>query len=154
MVTQSDFGIDFLQSRLDEEIALAKHIGIVVDTANDATVVLRAPLKSNGNHKGTAFGGSLYSVAVLAGWAWLTRFMAVNSISGDAVIQESTTHYLAPVAGELKASVLTPSSADVDKFRKMLVRSGRGRIRLRVEMQHDNALATLFDGVFAAMARR
>jgi len=56
-----------LQERIDQEIPLAKHIGIVVESADDTTVVLRAPLAPNGNHKGTAFGGSLYSVAVLSG---------------------------------------------------------------------------------------
>ena len=52
---------------------LAKHIGIVVESADDSAVVLRAPLAPNANYKGTAFGGSLYSVAVLTGWAWVTR---------------------------------------------------------------------------------
>ena len=28
----------------------------------------------NANHKGTAFGGSLFCVAVLTGWAWATRY--------------------------------------------------------------------------------
>jgi thioesterase domain-containing protein len=148
------FGTAFLQERLDKDIILAKHIGIIVDAANDQTVVLRAPLAPNENHKGTAFGGSLYSVAVLAGWAWLTRFLSLNGIAAEAVIQESNIHYLAPVHGELRACLITPSSAEIDKFRRMLERAGRGRIRLRVEIQNHETLATIFDGVFAATLRR
>src|SRR5438477_5429809 len=122
------FGAAQLQQRIDQEIQLAKHIGIVVESADDASVVLRAPLAPNGNHKGTAFGGSLYSVAVLSGWAWLTRFLELRGIAADAVIQQSTMEFLAPVRGELHARMRPPASAELEKFGKMLERAGRGRI--------------------------
>ena len=48
--------------RIVGEFPLARHIGIVVESADDAAVVLRAPLAPNANYKGTAFGGSLYSL--------------------------------------------------------------------------------------------
>lgn len=132
---------------------LGRHIGIVVESADDAAVVLRAPLAPNANYKGTAFGGSLYSVAVLTGWAWVTRYLAARDLPADAVIQESTMRFLTPVKGELRASVAAPADAQIDKFRKMLQRAGRGRIRLRVEINHEHTLAALFDGVFAAAIR-
>ncbi len=133
---------------------LARHIGIVVESADDSCVVLRAPLALNANYKGTAFGGSLYSVAVLTGWAWFTRYLAARDLPADAVIQESNMRFLAPVQGELRACAAAPPDAQIDKFRKMLQRAGRGRIRLRVEIIYDQTLAALFDGVFAAALRR
>jgi hypothetical protein len=36
----------------------------------------------------------------------------------------------------------------------MLQRAGRGRIRLRVEIIYGQTLATLFEGVFAAVIRQ
>jgi hypothetical protein len=42
----------------------------------------------------------------------------------------------------------------VDKFLKMLARSGRGRIRLHVEILDGATLAARFDGVFVAALRR
>lgn len=148
------FGRDYLQNRVVQEFALARHMGIVVESAEDAAVVLRAPLALNANYKGTAFGGSLYSVAVLAGWAWVTRHLAAQAVAADAVIQESSVQFLHPVQGELRATALAPEGARIDKFRKMLRRSGRGRIRLRVEIEYDQTLAMLFEGVFAAAVRR
>ena len=117
---------------------LAKHMGIVVESADDAAVVLRAPLAPNANHKGTAFGGSLYSLAVLTGWAWLTRFLATRELDAEAVIQESSMRFLMPVHGEMRACVEIPAAAEVAKFRKMLLRADRGRIRLQVNM-HEGA---------------
>jgi thioesterase domain-containing protein len=96
----------------------------------------------------------LYSVAVLTGWAWFTRYLAARDLSADAVIQESNMRFLAPVHGELRASAAAPSDAQIDKFRKMLQRAGRGRIRLRVEIIYDQTLAALFEGVFAAALRQ
>jgi thioesterase domain-containing protein len=149
----ANFGRDYLQNRIVGEFALARHIDIVVERADDAAVVLRAPLAPNANYKGTAFGGSLYSVAVLTGWAWVTRYLAARGIEADAVIQESSIHFLAPVHGELRASVAAPPEPQIAKFRKMLQRAGRGRIRLRVEIIYNQTLATLFEGVFAAVLR-
>jgi thioesterase domain-containing protein len=150
----AEFGRDYLQNRIVGEFELARHIGIVVESADDATVVLRAPLAPNANYKGTAFGGSLYALAVLTGWAWVTRYLAARGVPADAVIQESNVRFLSPVHGELRATAAAPTEAQLDKFRKMLQRAGRGRIRLRVEINHDETLATLFEGVFAAAIRR
>ena len=133
---------------------LARHIGIVVESADDGAVVLRAPLAPNANYKGTAFGGSLFSIAVLTGWAWVTRYLEARGLPADAVIQESSVHFLAPVRGDLRASAAAPSGAQIDKFRRMLQRAGRGRIRLRVEINYEQTLAALFEGVFAAALRQ
>jgi len=148
------FDSDYLQSRIVQEFALARHIGVIVESADDAGVVLRAPLALNANYKGTAFGGSLYSLAVLAGWAWVTRYLAAQGVAADAVIQESNVRFLAPVQGELRASVTAPAAVHIDKFRRMLQRAGRGRIRLRVEIKYGQTVATLFEGVFAAALRQ
>ena len=148
------FGAEYLQERIDREIMLAKPMGIIVESANDSSLVLRAPLAPNANHKGTAFGGSLYSLAVLTGWAWLTRFLATRRLDAEAVIQESSMRFLAPVHGEMRACIEIPAAADMDKLQKMLVRADRGRIRLQVKIHEGSRLATVFDGLFAAAMRR
>jgi thioesterase domain-containing protein len=153
MPRAGDFGVSFLQGLIEGEIALAKHIGVVVESADDHTLVLRAPLAPNANHKGTAFGGSLYSLAALAGWAWATRYFAVRDIAASAVIQESSMRFLLPVHGEFSAHLLTPTEAAIDKFRKMLERAARGRIQLRVELRNGMAVAARFEGLFAAAMR-
>jgi thioesterase domain-containing protein len=154
-VTQSlNFGAEYLQSRIDLQITLAKPMGVLVESAEDSAVILRAPLARNSNHKGTAFGGSLYALAVLAGWAWLTRDLASRELNADAVIHESSMRFLKPVRGELRACVEIPTRADIDKFHKVLKRAGRGRIRLSVNLHEEQALAAVFDGLFAAAMRR
>ncbi|HEX3912886.1 MAG TPA: YiiD C-terminal domain-containing protein [Steroidobacteraceae bacterium] len=148
------FGVPYLQERIDREIMLAKPMGIIVESANDSAMVLRAPLAPNANHKGTAFGGSLYSLAVLTGWAWITRFLAERELDAEAVIQRSSMHFLAPVHGEMRACIEIPAEIEIDKFQRMLLRAARGRIRLQVKTHAGSTLATVFDGLFAAAMRR
>jgi thioesterase domain-containing protein len=150
MQQAADFGPSYLQRLIDSEIPLARHIGVAVEQADEQAVVLSAPFEKNANHKGTAFGGSLYCVAVLTGWAWVTRYLGLQRIAADAVIQESNVEFLAPVHGELRAHLIAPATAEIDKFRKMLERAGRGRIQLRVELRNALQVAARFDGVFAA----
>ncbi|HTV98172.1 MAG TPA: YiiD C-terminal domain-containing protein [Steroidobacteraceae bacterium] len=152
-VFEASAGPDYVRRRILDEFPLAKHIGIEVDCADDAGVVLRAPFGPNANFKGTAFGGSLFCVAVLAGWAWTTRYLAARHIAADALIQESSIRYLAPVQGELCARLEAPPLEQVDRFRRTLRRAGRGRIRLQVLVRDGSTLATRFDGVFVAMIR-
>jgi thioesterase domain-containing protein len=147
------YGKAYLQSILSGEFALARHIGIVVECADDTGIVLCAPLAPNANDKGTAFGGSLFSVAVLTGWSWVTRYLAAAGLAAEAVIQESTIKYLVPVQGSFRATLHAPSPDQIEKFRKMLQRAGRGRIRLKVDIHHGRTLATEFEGVFAAALR-
>jgi thioesterase domain-containing protein len=147
------YGKAYLQGIISSEFALARHIGIVVESAGDDGIVICAPLAPNANYKGSAFGGSLFSVAVLTGWAWVTRHLASAGVAADTVIQESRIRYLVPVEGTLRATVRQPSAEQIAKFRKMLQRAGRGRISVTVEIHHDQTLATEFEGVFAAALR-
>ena len=94
------------------------------------------------------------SLAVLTGWAWITRFLATRKLDAEAVIQESSMRFLAPVHGEMRASIEIPGGAEIDKFQKMLLRADRGRIRLQVNVHEGATLATVFDGLFAAAMRR
>jgi thioesterase domain-containing protein len=147
------FGIEYLQRRILAEFPLARHMDITVDSVDDTGIVLHAPLAANANYKGTAFGGSLFSVAVLTGWAWATRYLAAHDCSADAVIQESTMRYLSPVTGTLCASLVTPPVAQIEKFTKMLQRAGRGRLLLEVRIHQGQRVAAVFEGAFAAAIR-
>jgi thioesterase domain-containing protein len=150
---EARFGRAYLERRIIGEFPIGKHLGICVESADDHGVALRAPLAANANDKGTAFGGSLYSVAVLAGWGWVTCYLAARDRDSEVVIQESTMRFLAPCEGELRARAVAPSEAQVDKLLKMLNRAGRGRVSVRVEVGRAHALNAAFEGVFAVAKR-
>jgi len=154
LLCDAPYGAEYLRRRILEDFPLARHIGIEVEFVGDDRVVLGAPFEPNANHNGSAFGGSQFCIAVLTGWAWATRYLAAQQVSADAVIQESTIRYLAPAYGPLRAILQPPSPEAVEKFRRMLRRARRGRIRLNVDVHDGATLVTQFHGVFAASIRQ
>jgi len=143
----------WLERTLESGIPLARHLGIRVASIDEGAIRLTAPLGPNRNHQGTAFGGSLFSLAVLTGWAWTTLLLKRGRYEADAVVQDSRIEYLAPARGPLESVLEPPASAEVERLRRMLERSGRGRIRLDVEVRVATLAVARFEGSFVALRR-
>lgn len=140
-----------LEKRILTDIALARHIGVRVVEFDSRSLVLGAPFASNSNHKGTAFGGSLFSLAVLAGWGLLTVKLHEHGVEGELVIQDSRVSYLAPVTGELIARAALPAEPELEKFLRAVDRYRKGRIRLHVAIENAGREAVRFEGTFALL---
>jgi thioesterase domain-containing protein len=141
-----------LEKRIHTDIPLTRHIGLRVLKYDRQSLVLSAPLAANANHKGTAFGGSLFSLAVLAGWGLLTLKLAEHGVDGELVIQESRVSYLLPVTGELVAHAVLPPERDLQRFLATVDRYRKGRIRLHVTIEQGGREAVRFEGTFALMS--
>jgi thioesterase domain-containing protein len=123
---------DELEAVLWEQIPLTKAMGLEVVEASAAKVVLKAPLEPNHNHKATAFGGSLYSLAVLAGWSLLWIRLKQAGLEGHVVIANTDVQYLKPVVDDFQATAIADEMAmalAVQVFRN------RGRARVMVTSQ-------------------
>jgi thioesterase domain-containing protein len=140
-----------LEKRILTDIPLARHIGVRVLQFDGSSVVLGAPLAPNSNHKGTAFGGSLFSLAVLAGWGLLGAKLRERGVDGELVIQESRVSYLAPVTGDLVARATLPGGPELDRFMRAVDRYRKGRLRLNVTIEHAGHEAVHFEGTFALL---
>lgn len=139
---------DQLQNVLMSEIPLTKAIGIQVENVTENAVCLMAPLDKNINHKLTAFGGSLYSVAVLTGWSMVYVLLKNLKIEAHIVIQHSEIDYLLPVKEDFKACCEIVSESKIKKFEKMYKRKGRARILLDIFIMAENKRAVHFSGEY------
>jgi len=135
-----------LQSVLHEEIPLTVAMGICVVHCSQQRVEVSAPLEPNINHKCTAFGGSLYSVAVLCGWGFIFHQMHLNKLSGHIVIQHSKVDYKQPVDGEIKAVCELDNKINLNSFFKIYRRKNIARIKLNVKILFNKQEAVLFSG--------
>jgi thioesterase domain-containing protein len=110
---------------------------------------LSAPFEPNRNDHATAFGGSISTLATIAGW------MAVNVAAGegaDVVIQSGSTDFVLPIASDFTAHVLPPLADDLAAFERMYTRRGKGRLAMAVEVKTaSNQLAATFHGVYVAV---
>ena len=137
-----------LQSVLHHEIPLTKDIGIRVDSCSSDRIVLRAPLEPNINHKCTAFGGSLYSVAVLCGWGFIYTQLKLNNLQGHIVIQHSEADYRVPVDGDIVASCDLTDSETLQRFITQYKKRGVARLKLEVQISFNNQEAVIFKGKY------
>lgn len=140
-----------LGQRILDDIALARHIGVSVSAYDDSGLVLTAPLAANSNHHGTAFGGSLFSLAVLAAWGLLTLKLEERGVRGAIVVQKSEIDYLAPVTGDFIARAHAPDERELTQLVNLVKRRGRGRIRLTATIEQAGVSAVRFAGSFAVM---
>jgi len=138
----------FLQSVLNDEIPITIAMGIEVEQLSDGSLLLRAPLCKNINHKSTAFGGSLYSVAVLTGWGMIYAMLEALDLHAHIVIQESHIRYLKPVNQDIQASCVIANSEIFDKKINIFKRKGMSRITLDVEILNEGEPAVVFTGQY------
>lgn len=137
-----------LEAYLYEHIPISAAMGVKV-LETDPEIRLFAPLAPNVNHRGTAFGGSLASVATLAAWS------ALRVRLGDSarlVITHQTTEYLRPVEGDFLAVARLPEGEDLERFFAAYHRRGRARIEVEAWVEYGGAVAVTLRGTFAALS--
>lgn len=128
---------------------ITRAMGVVVESYDGERLVLNAPLAANVNHLGTAFGGSLNTLAVLGGYGLL--WIELQDTECHLVIRESTISYERPVRSELRAVCLRPQEEALAAFKKRFHDKGKARIALDVTIEEEGAVAARFRGTFVAL---
>jgi thioesterase domain-containing protein len=134
-----------LETLLHEEIPLTRALGIRAASYDGRCLALSAPLAPNVNHKSTAFGGSLYSLAVVCGWGLIHLKLTEAGLHKHIVIQESSIRYLRPVSDDMRAACCVDGAA-LERFMRTLHRHDRARLDLKVTVSHDSEPAVEFSG--------
>ncbi|MDD2701566.1 MAG: thioesterase domain-containing protein [Sideroxydans sp.] len=143
--------VEQLQQTLYTDIPLTREMGLRVAAYDGQTLQLSAPLAPNVNDKGTAFGGSLYNVAVLCGWSLLRlKLNEAGLPRKNIVIHEANTRYLQPVSGELHSTCTLTDDA-LNEFMQPLQKKGRARITLTVTIHQQDQTAVEFTGQYVAL---
>lgn len=143
----------YLEEIFHSQIPITREMGIRVAAYSGISLSLRAPLAPNVNDKGTAFGGSLYGVLVLAGWGLLHLKLQEEGIAADVMIHECNVTYSLPVADDWEAYCSLPDDGGYDRFLASLRAGGRGKIRLEARILKGGRAAVSFSGRYAAVIR-
>ncbi len=141
-----------LEAYLHEHIPLSAAMGIRVLQLDGSGVTLVAPLAPNINHRHTAFGGSIASIATLAAWSLVHTRLSAEGRPSRVVVMSSQIDYHAPATGEFSARCDAPSEADWSRFVAVLDRRARARLELTALVRSEGALAATLTGSFVALA--
>lgn len=114
-------------------IPIVQALEIKIERLTDESCELSAPLSANHNHKGTAFGGSLYNACVVAAYALVYSKNAKAEL--DLVIRDANIHYIGPVDKDFRVV----AKIDMQEWSRMISGlSSKGRARIAVTAQVFN----------------
>ena len=126
-------------------IPLAKSMGVGVEVSDDRSLVLNAPKEQNKNSLNTAFGGSLVSLATLAGygvvWELMKNEKGAEKSEWHIVVKESRAAYRRPVIGDLRAICERPAQAVIAEFKDALARYGKAKLKLHARVVESGETA-------------
>ena len=122
-----------LQKKIHRGIPLSRAMEFEISELTPNSIRVQAPLAPNVNVHGTGFAGSIYSIAVLSGWALCTHIMDVRGMKGDLVVAGAEIKYRAPVAADFFC-YSEAAEADCQAFQSDYETNGKGRLVLSVDV--------------------
>ena len=135
---------------MQKQIQLTTLLGITMKITWDGQLVLTAPFTGNTNHIGSAFAGSLGSIATLAGWARISLLPCKRGVTANVLIQDSSIQYLRPVLSDFEASPEMLRKGNLDNFLETLRRKGRSPVQVNVRIRDADGSAVTFSGRYIA----
>ena len=139
-----------LQQKIRSTIPLSEAMQFSIIELEPRSIVVEAPLEPNINIHGTGFAGSLYSIAVLTGWALCTHIMSLRGMSGELVVGKAEIKYRSPVTGNIRCRTFV-SEAECEAFESTFTSANKGRLVLDVEI--GEFVDAILHGSYAAVSK-
>lgn len=140
-----------LEALLKQEIPIAQAMGIKNFHLTNDRMSFQLPLSPNINHKGTLFGGSLYSACALGCYAlFLYELRNANVHTNNIVISEGGIQYMAPVSEDAKVVATWKTPEERDQFFQVLKLKRKARVQMQGEIWSKDRICAEFIGTFVA----
>lgn len=118
------------KKKLLNSIPVVKGMDVEIDNISSNSLTVGAPLNTNINYEGTAFGGSLNTVCILSCYLLVHHLLNTHNVKFDSlVIQNSEVDYIQPVQEDFYG-ISYVGDKELKKFFTMLDKRGVGRINL------------------------
>jgi thioesterase domain-containing protein len=121
-------------------------MGVRVVRYDGDSLELAAPLAANINHQQSAFGGSLFSIAALAGWGIIQLKLSEMNLDCNTVIGKGEVAYKRPVFDNFGCTCTLPK--DFPAFASLLKDTGKAGIQLDAVVTVDGKPAMILTGQY------
>jgi len=138
---------------IQQHIPITAHLGVKIQSFDGEKVIVSAPLDSNKNLHGTAFGGSQAAIGILTGWTLIYLKLKQLGIDNDLVIQHSSYDFTKPVTSDFIATCQLPSMAEFELFIKTLKEKGKARLTLTAEIEAEKGVCGLHEGLYVVFLK-
>ena len=142
-----------LKSYIRGNIPLTDFMDFNIDELTDYSIIVSVPIKPNGNHYNTAFGGSIATLGILCGWALLHSKMIEEKVNGTIVIKQSNTKYIAPARTDFQASCEDLTFEKWQNFKTDLAQNGKAELTLHSVLISDGNLTAKQESVYVGLSK-
>lgn len=132
---------NLIQKTITGSIPISQHMGYEIIQLTPNRIEVAAPLENNINIHGTAFAGSIYSVATLTGWALMYYVLQDAGYKAELVLAEANIRYRSPIKENLRCQARL-DEAERLSFLDKLQQQGRSRLVLEVVINREAAVWT------------
>ncbi len=139
---------------VQQYLPTAVHMEISIQDYDSQQLTLHAPLAPSINDKGTAFGGSIYVVAVMACWGMVYLRCVEEGLEPDIVVAKADIEYLKPVTGDIVAQSVSAPEADWQLFFSHFAERGKAKMELCSEVVINGEVAARFRGLYAILGNK
>lgn len=152
MRLSNEKNIASLELYLRQHFPALASAGLTFDNESEDYLVMSAPLAKNHNDLDTAFGGSLYNLALMSCWSTLYLACSERIESPRIVTRDAQMRYRHPVDDAIiHASCRKPNTRQWEGFFAHYEKAGRTSITLTSSIRNDQGTAAYFDGVFVLL---
>ena len=146
---------------LRDTIPLCGFMNITVNSLDETSIEVFAPLEPNKNVHGTGFAGSLYSLAVVSGWALIQNkiTLAVNPLeyTTELVLKQATIHYKRPVVSSIQLTTRFEKHGEHllndAKINDALQHPGKLYLPLQITIKSNGAKCATVDAHYVVVAK-
>lgn len=119
-----------IQKIIEKEIPIVKSMGVEFVDFEEDSCTIAVPIGPNHNHKGTVFGGSLYSACTSACYGLMYSIQISKKLDEyDLVIGEGAIRYQRPVHSDFQVKAQLKLE-DLTSFIGKLEKNGFGKINM------------------------
>ncbi|AOE50832.1 YiiD C-terminal domain-containing protein [Kangiella sediminilitoris] len=138
-----------LEALVHREIPITKALEIHIANLTAQSIQVTAPFETNKNIHNTAFAGSIYTVATIAGWSLVNSIAANNQLSGSVVLAKADIQYKKPINGKIVAECSIDDEQLIEQFIRSFQRKNRARINLAIHLNEDSETKAILNANFA-----
>lgn len=137
-----------LEKFIRENVPLTEFMNLTVEELNELSVKVSIPFKPNGNHYGTAFGGSISTLGIVTGWALLHSKVTANNIGCRLAIGQSSTKFIQPAVSDIYAECYLANDEYFKNFAGEISSSGKAHIKLTCEIKSEGKIIAKHEGLY------
>lgn len=145
-----------IQKIIEKEIPIVKSMGVEFVDFEEDSCTIAVPIGPNHNHKGTVFGGSLYSACTSACYGLMYSIQISKKLDEfDLVIGEGAIRYQRPVHSDFQVKAQLKLE-DLTSFIGKLEKNGFGKINMTayVFIQDQETHLCEYNATFIMMKKK